>query len=244
MIKLAEILEEYKLVSGSKSHYKLHSLILAGYRELTFMTPVASVAIRVKYLQISASGTVDMPEDYVSYSKVGVNYGGRLWTLTVNKDMLPPTNTVECGVPKEEAIARASEINNAWGLSPHYDKNGRYVGKEYTLGGGWNSQGYFKEDLANRRFLLDTVKGEIVLEYISDKVSIDTLVPSECSEALQAWLHYKEMLFDKRAGQGEKAMLGRVWVDQLERVKQIRNPFRIDEFLDAAYTDNYQGLKR
>lgn len=246
-MKLLEIIEEYKVESGvgNNAHLKLSTIALSGLREFQSQG-LSTTAIKTVNIPVSDMGTVPIPDDYINYTKVGINYGGRLWTLTVNRDILPPTRKVECGVSIEEAqnLTPANSVCDAWRFSPHYNRSGEYVTQQFGLGGGWNSQGYFKEDLTNRRFLLDTPAGEIVLEYISDEVGMDAIVPQYAVEGIKAWIDYKMAMYDKSIGVYMKAELGNTLDGQMKKIIQLKTPFRIDEYLDAFYTDVYQGLKR
>jgi hypothetical protein len=246
-MKLLEIIEEYKVESGvsNNAHLKISTMALSGLREFQSQG-LNTTAIKTISIPVSSLGTVPIPDDYINYTKVGINYSGRLWTLTVNRDMLPPSRKVECGMTVEEAqnISSANQIEDAWAFLPHYSNSGSYVSKKFGLGGGWNSQGYFKEDLTNRRFLLDTPAGEIVLEYISDEVGLDAIVPQYAVEGIKSWIDYKMAMYDKSIGAYMKSELGSALDSQMKKIIQLKTPFRVDEYLDSFYTDVYQGLKR
>lgn len=222
--------------------FNLRQLGIDGFRELS-LTSLSTTSIKVKEITVS-NGIALMPDDFVDYFKVGVAAGNQLWTLTVNNDLLGPQALVdECGLSYEEARTGGT-VNQGYWFVPHVDKNGQLSGGAYAMGGGWNSKGYFKVDHENRRFLLDGVNSStIVLEYKSNELSADTLVPDIAIEALIAWLAWKEASADQ-VSLGIVQMMKKDYQEQLDKVQALLNPFRVDEYLDIYYRDIHQGVKR
>lgn len=245
MKKLIEVVQEYKLRSGRTNELNIRQLAISGYRNLN-MIAFGNLTVKVAYLPISSLDTVEMPSDYVNYTKVGVVYGNTIWTLTTNNKLLGPKNIQECAVPIQQALTSQDvEVDGTWSFVPHINKNGEFVGRMYGLGGGWNSKGYFKEDRPNRQFILDGITAsEIVLEYTSDMVGMDTYVPQEGFEALIAWLDWQHVLRDPTRGLGEKQMFGQIYANEKDLILKLRNPFRMGEFLDAFYDNVHMSVKR
>jgi|GEM_PF-4653703 len=247
MIKLRDIVADYKLRSGSMNDLLLNQLAVSGLSELHLMG-MSSCAVKVAYLPVSDMGTVSMPDDYVSYTKVGVMYCDNLWTLTVCDDILAQKDNDGCTTVAERsanASKSKSKYTGGYYYGSHFNAQGENVGQLYSLGGGFNSQGYFKEDKTNRRFLLNGVStDELILEYISDGISLDSVVPLYAKEALITWFDYQINLRKPRVSMSLKATFGRQWSAQIDRVRNLEDPFRIEEYIDSYYENVHLGVKR
>ena len=245
MKKILEVVNLYKNRTPNRvlPEFNLLQLAVDGFRELNIIS-LDQTNIKVKDIAVE-NGIVPMPDDYIQYTKVGVAAGNKLWTLTVNTELLPPEKKYnECGVSYEEARSGKKTTEEGWHFVPHVDKNGIVSGGMYALGGGWNSKGYFKEDFENRRFLLDQVSSDvIVLEYKSSGVSIDSYVPDVAVEALIAWLRWQESMADA-VGINRAGYFQSLFQNQVEKIEYELNPLRIDEYLDTLYVNVHQGLKR
>lgn len=247
--KLLDIANEYLLTHnqiGSQRRLVVNQLAVAAYRALN-LTVLGGENLRVKYLPISAAGTVAMPSDYISYSKVAFQVKNQFWTLTVNRELLPPRRSLdECGLPIQTVIPGGSDsFNSGWYFSSHYDKNGTFIGKLYGLGGGFNSKGYFKEDLQNRRFILDGVPAsEIVLEYKSSGIDINAVAPTYTIEGIIAFIRWRMEVAKPVPSRGLMSDFEGMYAAQLEFIQQYTNPFHPEEYYDSFYSTNTPSVKR
>lgn len=246
MKKLLEVKAKFKLRTQINKDLLLNDLVMSAY-DICKRVTNTSVAVKTVYLPISNLNTVEMPHDYVVYNKVGVHFKGQLWTLTVNERLLPPKPTrSSCGITTTEAAegTGSSEINERWLFLPHYNKEGVFVGQMYGLGGGWNSQGYFKEDKINRRFIVDGVRtNEIILEYLSNEVSLDTLVPEHLVEPIIAYMKYLFELNSPMPVASRIQIANAHYDSQIKLARMVENPVRIDEYLDALYENQHLSVK-
>lgn len=248
--KIEQIVNEWMLVHQNSPLGKvaLSQLAADGYRELVDYGLNTPYSVKVKWLDVTDLNTVNLPHDYINYIKVGVPIGGQLWTLTLNRSVIGPTaTTTDCDISIEQAASESVDTSNydRWYYTGHYNQNGEYIGKMYSYGGGWNSEGYFKEDKANHRFILDSVTAnQIVLEYNSSELGRDTIVPHYAVPAIKRYIDWQVGMADPEAIRGTISYLERLFYDQVMKMRNVQKPFRVDEFWDAYYEDVHGTIKR
>lgn len=202
--------------------------------------------IKTVYLKIGDNGTVQYPSDYIRYEKIGVLFQNKIWTLTKRSGITVP-GVSECNLPIESA-ANQSNAEDVYGrlyFTPHYDRNGNYIGRMYGVGGGFNSEGYFSEDKENKRFIFDQVNAkDIVLEYKYHGVDENTVVPTEAINAMIAYLHQAMMAKDRTANAYLIRKAEEDFALAESNMDLSLNPFDMDEYLDSFYKDVYLSPKR
>jgi hypothetical protein len=147
-------------------------------------------ALRVKRVTVSASKQIVLPKDCARYTKIAIDLGGKLWTLTMDSDITLPPN-FDTGVTPDNATETSS--GSGVYFMPHY-WNGQYYGGLFALGGGFNDA-YYRYDEATRTisFLDNRIGREVVIEYLSNgaDINIDSLVPHYWITPLRNWLILK-----------------------------------------------------
>lgn len=155
-IKLEEIINDLLAEEGKTSEndfLRYFKLGLNGLKELSF-----DVGGGIKTIELTVSSnslTVDLPNDYVRYTKIGL-YGN-------DGDVHP------LGIRNDKSListaANSSTVSDDE-LNPTYFE---YV-QEFGLGGGNNTNGYYRVDLENStiQFTSDMSGKNIILEYISN----------------------------------------------------------------------------
>lgn len=203
-----------------------------------------AVVIKTIYVTMGDNFTIPYPSDYIKYMAVGTPINGRLWTLSLNQNLLPK-KLDECDVPIEEVIANpniASTYPYAYYFSGSF-RNGQYVGEQFALGGGWNKKGYFKEDDDNKQFIFQGVvpKGEIVIQYQSTGVACDGTVeiPYETISTIKAGIHWLMIENDKlMQRQNPSAQIAlsnrkeRLFKSEWSKLSHYRMAFTIAEYYD------------
>jgi hypothetical protein len=243
---VANVLEDLDLEDRySDFGEKVLNKVIRGFVDLNIWH-VAVNNIRVEYLPVSGMNTVDLPDDYVNYRKIGIDVGGQIWTLTVNEDMSLPRGE-KCGEDIRAVIDSNNPamfgINYGYYFPDHY-RNGRFVGGAYGIGGGFN-RAYYRIDMERRQIVLmgSVPKGEIVLEYISTGVSVNrqTVIPRQYLEVLIAWCVWKLTPRDQ-AAKRERAKID--YMEEIEKVRFLEASMTVDEFRDAIYQSFYASPKR
>lgn len=203
--------------------------------------------IEVAYLKMNSAKVVQLPGDFLMYTKIGINLGGRIWTLTLNNDIVIPKPEDICPDPIEEVNDSRSDFVplGTWAFAPHF-RRGEWTEGIYGLGGGFN-QAYYRVDMKNRVILFDGVvpDSEIILEYKSTGVTCGgSIVPRQASQALKSYIHWKVAEYDPTENMGEKVRKENLYDKELSALSQFENKFTMDEFLDAMYSEYKQSPKR
>lgn len=225
-------------------------LAIDGFKELNIGGTFPSV--RVAYLTVSEQNTIMFPFDYVDYILIGINNGGRIWTLTRNLNLMLPANQ-SCGEWYRPNLTTTSN-ESGQGMLPDYgytfsqhDYNGQTISGAYALGGGFN-EAYYRIDHANRQiiFLTDeSLSGlTVILEYKSSGINKNTIVPLQAVPALDAYIHWKLAIHDRQENMNNKMMFKEEWLNEKGKLRSMMRSFTIDEFLDQKYLALSQGVKR
>lgn len=205
--------------------------------------------VRVVHLQMNDAKVVALPPDFIDYTKVAVCINGKLWTLSVNKNMCLP-RAEECGTPIREVVtANPLSINypnSGYVFADHY-YNGRYVGGLYGIGGGFNIA-YFRIDKERRNIVFSgsVPNDEVVLEYTSTGVSKHgtTLVPYQALAALKSYIQWQRIEYDDRVGDGAKQRKKDIYEEDCMALNAFESSFTISEYLDMCYRESSQSPKR
>lgn len=215
-------------------------------RGFTDMNMFHLTNIQVEYLKVGQDNTVNLPDDYIDYRKIGIEVNGRVWTLTLNDNIALP-RAMKCGEDIRKVIS--SPNPSQFGLNfgyyfPDHVRNGRYIGGLYGVGGGFNLA-YCRIDKERRQIVLDgrVPKCEVVLEYVSTGVSMSrqTIIPRIALEPLIAFGIWKMTPFD-RIGQKEAAKND--YIMEVEKMRALENAMTADEFRDVLYSSFYAAPKR
>ena len=201
-------------------------------------------SIEVAYLDVNKdTNTALLPPDFITMTKIGVEIRGKMWTLTLNNDLLlPPPETI-CSEPIER-IEYVDPIG-AYNFAPHY-RNGRYIDTMYGLGGGFNVA-YYRIDMNTRTIYFDgkVPNDQIILEYKSSGVKAGgAMIPRQAVPALKAYLHWKSIEYDTRIPMNEKMRKEQLYGIELKKLSLLECSFTIDEYLDNSYASYSQGPKR
>jgi len=216
-----------------------------GYTELNMS---ALPSVKVVYLTINEQNTVSFPNDMMDYVLIGLNSGGRIHTLTRNRNLVIPVNQT-CGEWVRDNLTTDSNENgqvDGYMFSDH-DYDGEHISGRYAMGGGFNSA-YYRVDYTNRQIIFLTNEGmsgmTIILEYTSSGINSNSLVPREAIQALLAFVHMSIDEHDKNVSDNLKERNLRKWRDQRDLLYARRHSFTLSEFLDEKYLNLSQGVKR
>lgn len=207
-------------------------------------------SVEVAYLTLNDVNNVSFPKDYEYYTKVAINVGGLMITLSRN-DAIPFQRRNDCGNPMLEP-ANLDLLQNepyvypyGFYYAPHY-RNGQFVGEMYSMGGGFNEVGYFREDMALRQFQFYNVpRSEIILEYVADKnANGSTLVYMSDVEVIRQYVHWQLLEHDRRASRGEADRKMGLFNAALTKRVEIEYTPTISDFMDAMWSGIKSSPKR
>lgn len=228
---------------------KILQYVIDGYSVLAMNDIFPSQ--KVVYLTINEQNTVSLPRDFIDYVLIGLNSGGRIWTLTKNRNLVLPAN-MDCGEWSRDPITTTSnqlgqggDITGAFGYSEH-EHMGEVISGLYATGGGFNAA-YYRVDARNRQiiFLTESLAGmTVIMEYLSSGVNAYTVVPRDAIEALVAFVHWKLDNFDRSVPMNMKQMSQSQWRIERDKLYAKNHSFTLGEWLDEKYLSLSQGVKR
>jgi hypothetical protein len=173
-------------------YFKLFHIAFRGMENLglDFFYQVKSVK-----LPINANLTVDLPNDYLNWSKVGVlNDKGEIIPLYYNDKLSTYMDLQSDRLTKtqDDTIGNLGDLGTAtW--SNYW--NGSSLGNIYGLPSGAPFVGSFKVDTANGVILLNETFSYdyLMIEYVASPIAgEDYYLPIQFREALIAWLSWKD----------------------------------------------------
>lgn len=210
--------------------------------------------ISYAYIKPNEAFQVAYPRDFARYTRLGINYGGRIITLSVNNDLILQNKFTDCGDVLIDEIETTANlpIESTWGgyYAPHY-RNGQYIGEQYGQRGGFNANGYFKFFDKQRIIQFDpnfprSDQFEYILEYVSDGTGDNgmTIISLPAVEPIRRYCHWMEVCFDSSKSLGFIQMKKDEFYYALRMAKDIIHSPTVDEWLDSSYGQYMSGPKR
>lgn len=224
-------LDDYSLTK----YKKFLQYAILGYQDLNLYI---MQNIKVAYLTVKDNKTADLPIDFIDYTKVGFDNGGKVTSLALNENLMLPRLTDNCGNVTNENTGDCNTDglvfpNYGYYFAPHY-RNGQYVGELYSGVGDGNTSGHFRLDRDRMQiaFSSDLATSTVILEYKSSGVSGDgsTNVPRQYIEALRSYIHWQRKEYNDKVAMGEKERLKQRYWNEFEKVKDLELSFTIDEY--------------
>jgi len=222
----------------SLSEYKLvFSLAISAMRDLSLFTVKES---RMAWLSMDSVNCINLPSDYLSFIKLGVPIGGRLWSFTLDNGIIIPV-TVSDGVE----TLNSDRGEGVSGVQGKFNPDGTRVpySSGYNSTGGHNNYN-FRFDLENRRLVLDNIdRTQVLLIYKSNGVSAsgETLVPVIYEESILAFVEWKRSLGNKEMNWSIKNEES--YYQECNKIRFLEMP-SIEQLYDSVYASYRQGVKR
>tara|TARA_R100001594_G_scaffold5456_3_gene16973 strand:+ start:3934 stop:4644 length:711 start_codon:yes stop_codon:yes gene_type:complete len=224
-VKVEEIINEILVEEGKTSEndfLRYFKLSLGGIKELSL--DVGGNTKTIELLIDSSTMSVVLPDDYVKYTKIGRYLGdGEIHSLGLkNKKSLINTTSSGTSASNDE-------------LDPTYFE---YI-TEYGLGGGNNTNGYYRVDMENRtiQFTSD-VSGPIVLEYVSNSAfsarDNAVVIHELLAEALKSYIFWKSIQRRRGVPPSEKTAAKQEYLNQKRLARARYLSFNKEEALQAS----------
>jgi len=237
--------------SSLRKYQTYLQLAIDGYKFLNLHGGNAQI-VKTKKLTMLANKAANLPVDYVNYLKIGMCIGGKIVTLGWDPDMCLCPEYNECGDPLEVAIANIDNTNYPfwqYGMPfGGYYQNNQFVESMFGVGGGFNSKGYYKINTETQQiqFTSTVPNAEIVMEYISDGISMDgtTYIPPVANEYLLAFVFWKLAEHNPKSTEAEIARWERRTMVEFRNCKHFEHMFAVSEYLDSFRAGLSQLPKR
>ena len=187
-------------------------------------------SIQIDTFTVGTNNIVNLPDDYIRHTKIGIIRNGRIYTLSEDKN-IPITRTIVNGATATYAdLKEAESIPNlsTWLAAPPKI---------------WNIAFHRYDEEYNRLILSGDMMGEsIVVEYVSTGVSEkgEILIPVQAEEALIAWVHKQRSLNDKASTISERKERNIEFRKCMVDLVNFRNSFTLDDLKDAINSGNTQ----
>jgi hypothetical protein len=232
--KLDQIVREFIIERGEDTEHnyaRFLQLAVNGLRELNMDI---SGSAKMIVLEIKDDMTVDLPHDFINYTKIAIcGADGELMSLGHNPKLCKARYADDCG-----NITHKSGTANRKGIPTYIDnisshfRNGEMVGRFFGEGGGYNANGQYVLDKERGVIQLSSVDAnEIILEYLADVRAIDGnyLVHPYIIETLKRYIHWASMRLKTSIPLQEKEMARRDYYNE-RRIAGLRfNSFTMDE---------------
>lgn len=231
------------------------SYALSGLKELVFKG-LGQFSVKTVVIDIDTNRyVVDLPMDFVRYSKVGaIGEDGKVWELTRNPQIpvgMPldlcnltyPASRLDPQIPTGIVGVVFQNYMGALDDMAYYD-NGYIFG----FGGGRNYAGEFNIDVENGCIRFDPLNcrvNKVVLEYVfNPEISgKDTKIPILAERALIQYIQYASIRNRRNVALGEKQHFELMWKEaRKDAVRQI-NHFTIDEVRKTLHKNFMQTPK-
>lgn len=232
---------------------------LRGIREMGF-----DIMKRIKSLKLDVNtdnSTVELPDDFVDYTKIGVvGKDGLIYVFGENKNQAAPMKykTDATGNPidsdsdgvydredaKEDVAGRASTSD----FESYTFRNFLYegnIGRAYGIGGGMYS-GEFRINYEQNRIELYSTTGyeEVVMEYIADEArSVNPSIHLYAENALRSYIYYR--LIERKANVpiGEKGRARQEYYNERRLANSRLKSFTKEEALKTIRKNYKQSPK-
>lgn len=251
--RLSQIIKEYiveTLGDEQLNRYKRFFYLGTSFlRENAYDMSGSLISVE---LPINNNDTVDLPSDYLNYSKIGICAGGIVYSLGRNDSICLDKSYNVCGVPVRDLPDTNVIINGQVGVTPTYYgehfRNGELMGKFFGIGGGNNTNGYYRIDKSSNQLRLNGVNfmvTSIMLEYIADLSSVDGdfLVNPFLIESLKAWVFWKSIQRDRNRSLGEKQLAEADYNKAITRARKRFDSSTISEWSEAVRSGNKASPK-
>lgn len=247
MYTLTDIVNEFLIEKGDSSANRFAQLYAIGLSGLREIHQDVNGIIKIAELDINSNDTVDLPNDYIQYSKVGIcGDDGRIHSLGLDNKLCLNKVYNDCGVQIKHSqfqSADSSFVGN--GVFPFLGilSNPTNQGGMFWLGGGQNAFGYFRYDRASNQLLLSNLHvrcHKIIIEYVAD-INIDGgdfIVHPFIIETVKRWISWRMIIEDRNFGAGEKDYRQRVFNNSYRKSNLRYNSSTIQEWTEALRKNN------
>ena len=268
-IPLSQVIDDFIITLQASDHANdasdnmIRSFALRGIRDFGFDV---SKKIRSLKLDVNSNNTVDLPDDYVDWSKVGVvGSDGLVYVLGENKNLnysqkYKTSNGNTYDADGDGLLDREDDKTATTGGSPTVDtdiatsfdsyifRNYIYQNGEgglYGIGGG-QYHGEFRINLDQNRIEVASNSnfGQVVIEYVADEArNPNPDVHVYLEEALRAYIYYK--LIERRSSvpYNEKMRARTEYYNERRKANSRMKSFTKEELLKTIRKNFKQAPK-
>lgn len=228
-VPLSEVIYQY-LDQSKQTNAEYRRLWTIGVRGIEEMGMDVFSTTKTVKLVVNANKTVDLPSDYIGFSKVGVfNADGEVATLKRNKNL----SSYKINQADRTENNTDNTTGNSYRLQDlafvNYFDGARYV-NIFGTGSALLSAGNFDIDEEQGILYLDNEYGHdyVVMEYLSSPADdVDYKIPVQVREAVLAYIAWKDiehLPLGRRASLGDKQLRRKEYYNQKRNANLRENP--------------------
>jgi hypothetical protein len=260
-IKVSQVVNDFIVTqdhddyAGHVSDTSLRTQALRGVREMGF--DILQVVRSLKLTVDVATSSVELPCDYVDWTKVGVvGNDGLVYVLGMNKNINYSQKMKDCGEceDREDSKTPTSGFSTVGGdgIKAGFDsyifRNFIYQNNEgrlYGVGGGtYYGEFRINQDQNRIELELDSGVSEIVLEYIADEARAeDPHVHIYAEQALRSYIYYRVIERKASVPANEKARARQEYYNELRKANARMKSFTKEELLKTIRKNSKQSPK-
>mgnify|MGYP003136923099 CR=1 FL=1 len=273
-VKLSQVIKDFIITldgddyASNASDTAIRNFALRGIREIGF-----DLGKRIKSIKLSvnSNNTVDLPDDFVDMSKIGVvdsdgivrvfgnnkniNYSRKYETGTTGDDASQTFDAGPLNISSNKITDREDDKTSTTQSASSEDDLDVYIfenylyqgglGRLYGAGGG-NLAGEYRLNLDQNRIEVETNSEytEVVLEYIADEArSSDPEVHVYAEEALRSYIYYKIIERKSSVPANEKARARAEYYNERRKANARLSNFTKEEALKTIRKNFMQAPK-
>lgn len=231
-VTLDEVINDLLIDEGKSSQHeyiRYYNIGLRGLKEMSF-----DVVRNVKSIELSLNKTTNsvvLPTDYVKYTAIAVVGGNNELQYLGHKERLNMVSGAKAPDGGDDTSAPVFNYSNV--------DDGIYG--RYGVGGGNNSNGYYRVNLDEGTIEFSSVVStlsKVVLEYISDGstgLSGDEIkIHAFAEEALRSFVYWKSIQRKRGINANEKMAAKREFYNQKRLARARMNSFTKEEALQTT----------
>lgn len=275
-VSLSQIINDFIITladddyAGNASDTQLRTHALRGIREFGF--DMSKTIRSLKLAVDTATNTIELPDDYVDWSKVGVvGSDGIIYVLGENKN-INYSQSYEDGSGNKVGAAADAHDSDGDGVYDRIDSKGAtnsgspassdditqgfnsYIFRNYVYGasnglygvGGGHYYGSFRVNLDQNRLELGSNDdiSEVVIEYVADEArSKNPDVHVYLEEALRSYMYYKIIERKASVPANEKARARQEYYNERRKANARIKSFTKEEALKTIRKNYRQSPK-
>lgn len=238
-IELDGIVKNYLVQSeqGQNKFYKLYQIALIGMKSMGLDAFFPTITRKVP---VNANKTVNLPEDYIAYKKIGVlNPNGEVATLKRNDDLTKYADGLPDRLDKNTDNTLVTNVipdDSPFFYWNYWD--GDYWTNLYGIPSGSVEFGSFTIDDAEGIIVLSNwfPFDYLIIEYLAFlKTNEKYYIPVQFEEAMIAYLRWQDIInqpSNRRANISEKQYRSHEYYNQKRLAKRRYSPIRLQEARD------------
>lgn len=252
-VTLDSIVRNFLLKRGYSLHWYLQFIVYAKDC-LRQLSEDDLTVVNTKLLPVNSYNAVDLPNDYLDYTLVGVRVGQNVKPLVetskinrmVNRnDDLEPIPYGTNAVPGDEQIYYGSLYPFYWNTT-YWNTYGEPIGRMYGLGAGLQDDVFSVFPERGQIQLTEYLSVDnIVLEYISDGMNADaaTRISPYAYDTIDAYILWQMKEHSRTYSAGEAQLAKQEYIDQRKILRARLNPMTIDMWKRIFQRASYASPK-